>query len=76
MGVTIQFESHRVELAAIYELEHDQDVVEYYDQPPTFKLDYREFSATLHSGGGSWAKAGYFGFLLAGLTLRNSLSHL
>ncbi len=27
-------------------------------------------------GGGSWAKAGYFGFLLAGLTLRNSLSHL
>jgi putative transposase len=41
MGVTIQFESHRVELAAIYELEHDRDVVEYYDQPPTFKLDYR-----------------------------------
>src|SRR3954447_14221564 len=41
MGVTIQFESHRVELAAIYELEHDGDVLEYYDQPPTFKLDYR-----------------------------------
>ena len=41
MRVTIQFESHRVELAAIYELEHDSDVVEYYDQPPTFKLDYR-----------------------------------
>ncbi len=40
MRVTIQFESHRVELAAIYELEHDRDVLEYYDQPPTFKLDY------------------------------------
>ncbi len=41
MYVTIQFESHRVELAAVYELEHDGDVLEYYDQPPTFKLDYR-----------------------------------
>ncbi|MGH9436909.1 MAG: Mu transposase C-terminal domain-containing protein [Terriglobia bacterium] len=40
MGVTIQFESHRVELAAIYELEHDPDVLEYFDQPPSFKLDY------------------------------------
>src|SRR6516225_5112366 len=40
MGLTIQFESHRVELAAIYELEHDPDVLEYFDQPPTFKLDY------------------------------------
>jgi hypothetical protein len=29
MGVTIQFESHRVELPAIYELEHDADVIEY-----------------------------------------------
>lgn len=26
MGVTIQFESHRVELAAIYEMEHDAEV--------------------------------------------------
>src|SRR5437016_14241122 len=40
MGVTIQFESHRVELAGIYEMEHDRDVLEYYDQPPTIKLDY------------------------------------
>jgi hypothetical protein len=31
MGVTIQFESHRVELAFIYEMEHDADVLEYYD---------------------------------------------
>jgi putative transposase len=40
MGVTVQFESHRVELAVIYELEHDAEVLEYYDQPPTFKLEY------------------------------------
>ncbi len=33
MGVTIQFESHRVELAGIYEMEHDAGVLEYYDQP-------------------------------------------
>jgi putative transposase len=40
MGVTIQFESHRIELAAVYELEHDDDVLEYFDQPPSFKLEY------------------------------------
>jgi putative transposase len=40
MGVTIQFESHRVELAAVYELEHDNDVLAYFDQPPSFKLEY------------------------------------
>jgi hypothetical protein len=28
MGVTIQFESHRVELAGIYEMEHDAEVLE------------------------------------------------
>ena len=41
MGVTIQFESHRVELARIYELEHDSGVLEYWDQPPSFKLEYK-----------------------------------
>lgn len=40
MGVTIQFESHRVELAGIYEMEHDAGVLEYFDQPPPIKLDY------------------------------------
>ncbi|MBC8029209.1 MAG: DDE-type integrase/transposase/recombinase [Pyrinomonadaceae bacterium] len=40
MNVTIQFESHRVELARVYEMEYDADVMEYYDQPPTFKLEY------------------------------------
>src|SRR5438128_2738952 len=41
MGVTIQFESHRVELPAIFELEYDNAVLEYYDQAPAIKLDYR-----------------------------------
>ena len=41
MGVTIQFESHRVELAGIYEMEHDAGCLEYYDQPPPLKLAYK-----------------------------------
>lgn len=40
MGVTIQFESHRVELPVVFELEYDPAVLEYYDQVPTIKLDY------------------------------------
>ena len=40
MGVTIQFESHKVELPFIYQLEHDDDVLEYYDQPNAIKLNY------------------------------------
>ncbi|BAU65471.1 Integrase catalytic region [Stanieria sp. NIES-3757] len=44
MGVTIQFESHKVELPFIYQLEHDEDVLEYYDQPPPFKLSYQSES--------------------------------
>lgn len=40
MGVTIQFESRRVELPAVYELEHDPNVLEYYDQPPSIPLTY------------------------------------
>ena len=39
-GVTIQFESHRVELAGIYEMEHDPSTLEYFDQPPPIKLNY------------------------------------
>jgi len=41
MGVTIQFESHRNELAAIYEMEHSSAVWEYWDQPSPIKLEYR-----------------------------------
>ena len=41
MGLTIQFESHTVELAGIYQMEYDSDVLEYYDQPPSIKLNYQ-----------------------------------
>ena len=40
MGFTVQFESHLVELAFIYEFEHDPDVLEYYDQPCSLGLTY------------------------------------
>jgi putative transposase len=40
MGVTIQFESHRVELAGICEMEHDSGVLEYFDQPASICLRY------------------------------------
>ncbi len=41
MGLTIQFESRTLELAAIYTMEFNNDVVEYYDQPSTFKIVYQ-----------------------------------
>lgn len=41
MGLSIQFESHRLELAAIHEMEHDSDVLAYYDQPNRIKLTYQ-----------------------------------
>ena len=44
MGVTIQFESHRNELPAILELEHDKDVIEYYDQPPPIAIEYESMN--------------------------------
>lgn len=44
MGVTIQFESHRVELPQVYVMEHDPDCFEYYDQPPPIKLEYKALS--------------------------------
>lgn len=40
MGVTIQAESHRNELASIYEKEYDPETLEYYDQPSRIKLTY------------------------------------
>jgi putative transposase len=41
MGVTIQFESQHVELWAIYAMERDDEVLEFYDQPIRFPLRYR-----------------------------------
>jgi putative transposase len=40
MGLTIQFESHRIELPAICAKEYNPDVLEYYDQPPPFLITY------------------------------------
>lgn len=44
MGVSIQFESQHVELWAIYTMERDDDVLEYYDQPLRLPLRYRAAS--------------------------------
>ncbi len=44
MGLTIQFESHTVELAGIYQMEYEEDVLEYYDQPPSIKLNYKSLT--------------------------------
>ena len=41
MGVSIQFESHTVELWAIYMMEYDQAVLEYFDQPCQLALHYQ-----------------------------------
>ncbi len=40
MGCSIQFESQHVELWAIYAMERDDDVLEYYDQPRRIQLHY------------------------------------
>jgi putative transposase len=40
MGVTIQAESHRNELAGLFEYEHDPQVLEFYGQPPSITLTY------------------------------------
>ncbi|MBU2611408.1 MAG: DDE-type integrase/transposase/recombinase [Chloroflexi bacterium] len=41
MGVIIQAESHRNELAGVYEKEYDPETQEYYDQPSRIKLVYQ-----------------------------------
>ena len=41
MGTMVQFESHRVQGAVVYEMERDSDVLEYFDQPPSIPLRYR-----------------------------------
>src|SRR5437763_10691429 len=41
MGVVIQAESHKNELAGVYEMEHDPTVLEYFDQPPPITLLYQ-----------------------------------
>lgn len=50
MARTIQFESHTVELSIISELEHDPEVLEYYDQPPAIKLNYYSIKSNRNIG--------------------------
>lgn len=40
MGCVIQAESHKGELPAVYDWEHDPDTQEFYDQPSSVKLAY------------------------------------
>jgi putative transposase len=66
MGRTIQFESHRNELAIILEYEHDKAIYEFWDQPPAIKLNYPSKSGrrlgvlhtpdffVIHANGAGW----------------------
>ncbi|MCU5702541.1 heteromeric transposase endonuclease subunit TnsA, partial [Bacillus cereus] len=42
MGYTIQYESSKVELSAIFMMENNPNVLEYYDQPTKIKLEYQK----------------------------------
>ena len=44
MGFSIQAESHRCELAFVYTLEHDPNVIGYWDQPESIKISYQSAS--------------------------------
>ncbi len=57
MGRTMQFESQHVELWAIYAMERDADVLEYYDQPPQIPLKYRAKSGRQTT---QWHHADFF----------------
>src|SRR5260370_3205750 len=46
MGVSIQFESDRVEFWGIYRMERDEDVLEFYDQSSRIPLSYRAKSGS------------------------------
>jgi hypothetical protein len=56
--------------------EYEERCASYYARQYGVSPALGEFSATLRSGSGAGRRTGYFGFLPAGLTLRNSLSHL
>jgi putative transposase len=42
MHCTIKAESHKVELAFLLQAEHDDDVLEVWDQPPAIVLEYQD----------------------------------
>lgn len=49
MNHTIQYESRTVELSAILMMEYDDDVLEIWDQPPSFVVNYKD-NAGKHRG--------------------------
>jgi putative transposase len=57
MGVTIQAESHTVELAFLLDAEIDPSIYEYYDQPPSFVVHYADDKGRNR---GHWHTADYF----------------
>lgn len=56
MGVSIQFESHTLELANICLKEHDSNVLEFYDQPPKFPIQYliKDKNGKVRNSGGMY----------------------
>src|SRR5712691_6504984 len=42
MRCIIKAESHTVEFPRVLEAEHDDEVLEYYDQPPSIRLEYKD----------------------------------
>jgi putative transposase len=48
MRCIIKAESHKSEFAFLIEAEHDEDVIEYYDQPPSIPLEYRDKRNHIH----------------------------
>jgi putative transposase len=48
MGHTIQYESLTNELSAIYLMEYHEDAIEYWDQPPSFTLQYKTKTGATH----------------------------
>ncbi|UUV23642.1 MULTISPECIES: Mu transposase C-terminal domain-containing protein [Lysinibacillus] len=60
MGMTIQFESHKVELPAIYMMEFNENVLEYYDQPPKIKVNYFQSKKNASKKMAYWYTADFF----------------
>ena len=48
MRCVIKAESHKSEFAFLIEAEHDEDVIEYYDQPPSIPLEYCDKRNHIH----------------------------
>ena len=42
MHCIIKAESHKVEFAFLLQVEHDDDVLEFWDQPPSIQLEYQD----------------------------------